>query len=87
MVSIQAKALRKRNPVPLGTSLDKAMGDFWVIVNNVLSDPQAYVLVSQEVKDLAHRGEKDGRVSYWLQPSTYCVEQFHDRWDRIGEPD
>ena len=87
MVSIQVKTLSKRSPVPLGTSLDNVMGDFWVIVNNVVSDPQTYVLLPQEVKGLAHRGEKDGRVSYWLQPSSYCIEQLHEAWDRIGEPE
>jgi len=63
------------------------MGDFWVIVNNVASDPQTYVLLPQEVKALAHRGEKDGRVSYWLQHSSYCTDSFHEAWDRIGEPE
>ena len=28
-VGVQVKALSKRNPVPLGTSLDKVMGDCW----------------------------------------------------------
>jgi len=36
-VEIQVKALSKRNPVPLGTSLKKVMGDLWVIVNKVAS--------------------------------------------------
>ena len=87
MISIQVKALSKKNPVPLGNSLDKVMGDFWVVVNNVVAEPQTYVLLPQEVKDLAHRGEKEGRVSYWLQPSSYCVEQYHEAWDRIGNPE
>jgi hypothetical protein len=30
-IGIQVKTLSKRNPVPLGSSLDKCMGDFWVI--------------------------------------------------------
>jgi len=85
MISIQVKTLSKKSPVPLGRSLDKIMGHFWVIVNNVLSDPQTYVLLPCEVKDLAHRGEKHGRVSFWLQPSSYCVDTFHEAWYRIGE--
>jgi hypothetical protein len=85
-VSIQVKTLSKRNPVPLGTSLDTIMGDFWVIVNNVIALPVAYVLVPSEVRHLAHRGEKDGRISYWLQPSSYCVKDFREAWERIGEP-
>ena len=85
-ISIQVKTLSKRAPVPLGTSLDKVMGDFWVIVNNVVVKPSTYVLFPSEIKGLAHRGEKDGRVSYWLQPSVYCVEDYLEAWDRIGEP-
>ena len=86
-ISVQVKTLSKKNPVPLGATLDKVMGHFWVIVNNVASDPQTYVLLPDEVRQLAHRGEKDGRVSFWLQPSSYCVEEFHEAWERIGDPD
>ena len=32
---IQVKALSKSNPVPLGQSVERLMGDFWVIVSNV----------------------------------------------------
>jgi len=85
-ISVQVKTLSKRNPVPLGTSLDRIMGDFWVIVNNVIASPVAYVLVPSEVRRLAHRGEKDGRISYWLQPSSSCVKDFREAWGRIGEP-
>ena len=42
-VGVQVKALSKRNPVPLGTSLDKVMGDFWIIVNKVATAPSAYI--------------------------------------------
>ena len=83
-IAIQVKTLSKKNPVPLGRALDKVMGDYWVIVNNVISDPQAYILLPNEVMSLARRGEKDGRVSHWLQPSAYCDEKFHERWERIG---
>ena len=86
-VGVQVKALSKRNPVPLGTTLDKIMGDFWVIVNRVVSEPAAFVLLPAEVKTLAKRGEKDGRVSYWLQPREYEQEEFKDAWARIGRGD
>lgn len=86
-ISIQVKTLSKKSPVPLGTSLAKVMGDFWVIVNDVVKAPQAYVLLPGEVKNLAHRGEKDGKVSYWLQPVSYCVGEFHEAWERIGNAD
>lgn len=84
-VGVQVKALSKRNPVPLGTSLDKIMGDFWVIVNRVASpSPSAFILLPSEVRERAHRGEKDGRVSYWLQPGDYEQEPFREAWERIG---
>ncbi|WP_228111736.1 hypothetical protein [Zoogloea sp. 1C4] len=84
-VGVQVKALSKRNPVPLGTSLDKIMGDFWVIVNKVATPtPSAFILLPSEVRERAHRGEKDGRVSYWLQPTDYEQAPFREAWERIG---
>jgi hypothetical protein len=83
-IGIQVKALSKRNPVPLGTSLDKCLGDFWIIVNQVTSSPTAFVMTPEEVKRLAHRGEKDGRVSFWLQPKAYDTVEYRDAWSRIG---
>ena len=83
-LAIQVKALSKRYPVPLGTSLDKVMVDFWVVVNNVSSKPSAYILLPSEVRAFAHRGEKEGRVSFWLQPKSYDQEDFKEKWDRIG---
>jgi hypothetical protein len=86
-IGIQVKALTKRNPVPLGLSLDKCMGDFWVIVNKVAVAsklPSAFILTPEEVRNLAHKGEKDGRVSFWLQPGAYERPQFKEAWSRIG---
>lgn len=53
-------------------------------MNNVIKEPNAFILLPDEVKILAHRGEKDGRISYWLQPTTYDTVQFKEAWDRIG---
>ena len=83
-IGIQVKTLSKRNPVPLGNSLDKVMGDYWIIVNDVLNEPNAFILLPNEIKELAHREEKEGRVSYWLQPNTYDVELYKEAWHRIG---
>ncbi len=83
-VGVQVKALSKRVPVPLGKSLDKVMGDFWVIVNQVATAPSAFVLLPSEVMELAHRGEKEGRVSFWLQPGAYDREEFREAWHRMG---
>ncbi|NQT11834.1 MAG: hypothetical protein HQ582_03740 [Planctomycetes bacterium] len=84
-IGIQVKSLSKRSPVPLGKTLDRIIGDFWVIVTKTDGDPCAYVMLPSEVTDGAHRGEKDGRVSYWLQPNAYDLEDFHEAWDRIGD--
>jgi hypothetical protein len=85
-IGVQVKALSKRNPVPLGTTLEKVMGDFWVIVNKVaMPSPSAFVLLPDEVRELAHRGEKEGRVSFWLQPTSYDQDGFREAWHRIGD--
>ncbi len=81
---IQVKALSKRTPVPLGTSLEKIMGDFWIIVNKVATTPSAFILTPEEVRQRAHKGEKEGRISYWLQPGDYELESFREAWERIG---
>jgi hypothetical protein len=86
MITLQVKTLSRKNPVPLGTSLDRVMGDFWIIVNEVAKEPKSYIMLPQEVKDLAHRGEKEGRISFWLQPSAYCIDDFYEAWRRIGAP-
>ena len=83
-VGVQVKTLSKRVPVPLGKNLNNIMGDFWIVVNNVMTEPRAFVLLPMEVKNLAHRGEKDGRIAYWLQPASYDTEEFAEAWDRIG---
>jgi len=84
-VGVQVKTLSKKDPVPIGSKLDNVMGDFWVIVNNVVKEPNAFVRLPSEVKDMAHRGEKDGRISYWLQRISYDRDEFREAWDRIGD--
>jgi len=84
-ITIQVKSLSRRAPVPLGEKLDLLFADFIVICRNALKDsPECYVLKPDEVKRLAHRGEKDGKISYWLQPREYEQEHFRECWDRLG---
>lgn len=85
-ISLQVKTLRKRAPVPLGKSIDRLLGDFWIIVSNVENTPSVFIMKPKEIHDRAHRGEKDGNISYWLQPKSYEVEEFRDKWNRIGTP-
>jgi hypothetical protein len=83
--TIQVKALSKRNPVPLSGTLDRLLGDFFVICRNVVMEsPECFVLRPDEVRARAHRGEKAGRVSYWLPPKDYAVNEFREAWERIG---
>lgn len=84
-VSVQVKALGRRNPVPLGAMLEKVMGDFWVIVNKVSTSPSAFVLLPSEVNELAQRGERDELVSFWLPPKAYDQNSFREAWERIGD--
>jgi len=82
-VGLQIKSLSKRSLVPLGTSLGGIMGDYWVIAYNVVDSPVAFVMKPDEVKRLAHRGERSNKVSYWLQPNAYDVDKIREAWDRI----
>jgi len=75
-IGIQVKSLSRKTPVPLGNSLDKVMGDFWIIVNNLENSPGVYILKPNEVKELAHRGEKENRVSYWLWPKKWSCTRL-----------
>lgn len=85
-LAIQVKALSKKTPVPLGGLLDNLFGDYLIICREVLSakEPDCFILTPSEVRKLAHRGEKEGRVSYWLQPKDYDSANFRNCWTRIG---
>ena len=85
--SIQIKALSKRNPVPLGKSLDKIMGDFWVIVNKVVTEPEVFILKPCEVHELAEQKGTGDKLAYWLQPKHYDCDKFRGAWNRIGRGD
>lgn len=86
-LAIQVKTLSKRDPVPLGTSTEQLIGDYWIVVNRISQSPTAHVMQPAEVAALAHRGEKEGRISYWLQPRSYEQETFREAWHRIGRGD
>jgi hypothetical protein len=82
-IGVQVKALSKRNPVPLGTDLEKIVRNFWIIVNNLSQKPTAFIMKPAEVKERAYRGEKDGRVLFWLQPTAYDQPFFREAWERL----
>jgi hypothetical protein len=84
---IQVKALSKRSPVSVGKSVDNLMGDWWIIVTQAATQPECFVMKPDEVKRLAHRNEKDGKVLYWREPNQYNTEEFREAWSRIGHGD
>jgi len=83
--AIQVKALSRPSPVPLGRTLDSLFGDFLIVCRNVaLEKPECFVLTPTEVREMAHRGEKNGKITFWLQPKQYEQTDFHEAWKRIG---
>jgi hypothetical protein len=84
-LTVQVKTLSKGSPVPLGGHLNHLFADYVVVCRHVAREtPECFVLTPDEVRQLAHRGEKDGKVSYWLQPRDYATDQFREQWGRIG---
>jgi hypothetical protein len=84
--TVQVKALSSRDPVPLGTSLEGLIGNFFIVCRNVARDtPECFVLTPGQVRDLAHKNEKNSKITYWLQPKQYEQSLFHEKWDRIGK--
>src|SRR5262249_25438563 len=47
-LGFQIKALSKRNPVPLGKSVDALMGDWWIIVAQATTQPVCFVMKPDE---------------------------------------
>ncbi len=83
--TIQVKSLSKRAPVPLGDKLNHLFADYIVICRNVAKEtPECFVLTPEEIRRLVHKGEKNGKISYWLQSREYEADEFHEKWERIG---
>lgn len=88
LLPIQSKALSKRDPVPLGGSLDTLRSPWWIItIYANTANPKCFVMTLEEVKAAAHRGENAaGKVSFWLQPKAYDLLVNEEAWDRLGSP-
>lgn len=85
-LTFQIKSLSKKDPVGLGKDVDGLLGDYWIIVTEAVSDaPKCYILKPEDVRKGAVRREKDGKVSFWLQPSKYAVEEFEENWQLIKQ--
>lgn len=65
-LGIQIKALSGTGAVPLGTKpLDNLMGDWWIVITDVATEPECYILTPDEVSKLAVR-DKNAAMAYWL---------------------
>jgi hypothetical protein len=84
--TLQMKALTHRSPVPLGNSLGKLFGDWFVICRNIAADrPESFVLTPSEVRNLAHRGEKNGILSSGLSLVNTRLPNFASRGGGSGQ--
>ena len=84
-MTVQVKALSKRNAALLGPSLDGLIAEFVVVCRKVRTEsPESFVLASREVAERAHRGGSDSKVTYWLETKAYEGDEFRERWDKIG---
>ena len=82
-LGIQVKSLSKRSAVPVGTSMNKIMGDYWIVVTRIATTPVAYVLSKEEVLARTHKAEKDGKASFWIEPGAYEIEEFKNAWPKL----
>lgn len=82
-VGVQVKTLSERNSAIIGKSIENLQGEYWVIVTNAITDPEAFVLTPDEVRTLATRGGPKERTQYWVRVSDYDQDKFREAWDRI----
>lgn len=84
-LTIQVKSLSRRSPVPLGNKLDNLFANYVIVCRNVVEEkPECFILTPEEIRRLVHRGEKNDKISFWLQPRKYETVAFHENWARIG---
>ena len=83
-IGIQVKTVSKRSAIPLGTSLEKVMGDCWIIVTEArhpTKSPNSFILGARKVRTLAKcNGRKEGGSLFFLEISAYEKDEFKDNW-------
>jgi putative transposon-encoded protein len=83
---IQVKSLSKKVPVPLGNNIETStlfLADYLMICTNISTNsPELFITRPEVIRESIHKGEKDGRISYWLDPKTY--DQFRNNWMKLG---
>jgi hypothetical protein len=84
-LTIKVRAFSRRKAVSLGATPDNFLAHYLVVCSQVIEDnPECFVLTREEVRGLANRNDKDGKVSYWLELRDYETEQYREKWGRIG---
>lgn len=86
--TVQVKALREKNPVSLGSTLNNLFADYLIVCRNVIDGkPEIFIIKIDEIKNsnliTKRKSKKNGKISYWLQINDY--EKFKDNWKIIGE--
>jgi hypothetical protein len=83
---VQVKSLSKKAPVPLGTNIETStlfLADYLIICRNVSVNPEVFITRPENIRKRIHKGEMEGRISYWLDPKEY--EAFRENWNEIDE--
>jgi hypothetical protein len=87
-LGIQVKALSELWAVSLGQSIDHLMGDWWIIVAKAATNPECFIMTTDEVRRSAHHNKnKNGQISYWLEKNDYNTDEYCEGWHRIGRGD
>ena len=83
-ITIQVKSLSRRSPVPFGSNMDSMIAEYIVVCRSVFSDkPECFIAKKDNMLMKIHKGENEGRISYWLAPRDY--EVFKNQWELIGD--
>ncbi len=54
------------------------------IVRKLVVAEHEYGIPAHRHRELVHRGEKEGRISFWLQTLEYEQAKFREAWYRVG---
>ncbi|KQY98089.1 hypothetical protein ASD45_19105 [Pseudolabrys sp. Root1462] len=86
-LGIQVKTLSKASAIPLGIKpLDNLLGDWWIIISKVATNPECFIMKPGEVRKRAVQ-DKNGSRAYWLPRKQYADIKFREAWSRIGRGD
>ena len=86
-ITIRTRSFSRKMDVGLGKNPEEMCSevDFWIIMTHLNSEePQiSYILHTTEVQEKRNaEPNSDGR--YWLSKKNYAIEEFKEKWKRIG---